>query len=227
MVHPQSTTSSRPVLRSEASMVSMSSGLSETGSITSAPMPAGARRARARSASCAMWEIPTMVTSSPSARTRARPKDTVYGGSGTGPVTPWSSRCSTNMTGLSSRMLWISAPLASWGVEGATTLRPGTCMNSACSPWECWAPCPQLLPMMERTTMGTETEPPDMYRLLAAMFTSWFMASSTKSIRICTWMGRSPASAAPMATPVIPSSQSGVLKTRSAPKRSASPRVVS
>ena len=35
-------------------------------------------------------------------------------------------------------------------------------------------------------------------------------------MRICTWIGRRPANAAPIATPVIASSESGVPKTRSA-----------
>ena len=80
--------------------------------------------------------------------------------------------------------------------------------------------------MIERITSGTDTAPPYMYRLLAAMLTIWFIAMRTKSIRICTWTGRSPAIAAPIATPVIASSESGVLKTRSGPNLAASPRVV-
>ncbi len=42
---------------------------------------------------------------------------------------------------------------------------------------------------------------------------------------MCTWTGRIPAIAAPIATPVIASSDNGVVKTRSAPKRSTNPRV--
>ncbi len=53
-------------------------------------------------------------------------------------------------------------PLASWALDGATTLRPGTCMNMACRPWLCWAPWPQDLPIIERTTSGTLTAPPYM-----------------------------------------------------------------
>src|SRR5260370_24094767 len=58
------------------------------------------------------------------------------------------------------------------------------------------------------------------------MFTSWFMHNSRKSWRMCTWIGRKPAMAAPIATPVIASSDSGVSNTRPGPNFSASPRVV-
>ncbi len=44
-------------------------------------------------------------------------------------------------------------------------------------------------------------------------------------MRIWTWTGRIPAIAAPIATPVIASSESGVVNTRSGPKRSTRPRV--
>jgi hypothetical protein len=47
------------------------------------------------------------------------------------------------------------------------------------------------------------------------MLTIWFMASSMKSMRMCVWIGRNPASAMPIATPVIPSSDNGVSMIRS------------
>jgi hypothetical protein len=58
------------------------------------------------------------------------------------------------------------------------------------------------------------------------MLTNWFIARMRKSIRMWVWIGRRPASAAPMATPVMPSSASGVSKTRSSPYLSWRPRVV-
>src|SRR5438105_369266 len=45
-------------------------------------------------------------------------------------------------------------------------------------------------------------------------------------MRMWTWIGRNPASAMPIAAPVIASSDSGVPKTRSGPYFSTSPRVV-
>ena len=45
-------------------------------------------------------------------------------------------------------------------------------------------------------------------------------------MRMWTWIGRSPASAIPMAAPVIASSDRGVPKTRSGPCRSTRPSVV-
>jgi hypothetical protein len=41
-----------------------------------------------------------------------------------------------NTTGLGSRTALISRPLASSGVDGATTLSPGACMNQPSGFWE-------------------------------------------------------------------------------------------
>ena len=54
---------------------------------------------------------------------------------------------------------------------------------------------------------------------------SWFIASIRKSMRIWTWTGRMPAIAAPIATPVMASSDSGVPNTRSGPNSCTRPRV--
>ena len=43
------------------------------------------------------------------------------------------------MTGLSSRIALRRRPLASSGVDGATTLRPGTCAYQPSMLWLCWA----------------------------------------------------------------------------------------
>ena len=66
-------TASRIVLRSERRIVSMSSGASVRGSITSTEMPRSASRSAAVSASSTMPDSATTVTSSPSRATRARP----------------------------------------------------------------------------------------------------------------------------------------------------------
>src|SRR5262249_49801265 len=67
-----------------------------------------------------------------------------------------------NTTGLSSSILAISRPLASCGVEGMTTLSPGTCANQACKLWECCGPWPQPRPMIIRSVIGTLDWPPNM-----------------------------------------------------------------
>src|SRR2546421_2213909 len=79
---------------------------------------------------------------------------------------------------------------------------------------------------MARTTSGRCTWPPYMYRVFAATLTSWFIARSRKSMRMWTWIGRSPARAMPTAAPVIASSDSGVPNTRPGPYFSSRPRVV-
>ncbi len=48
------------------------------------------------------------------------------GSRGTAPVVSYSSFCSKKSTGSGSLIAAISSPLASWGLEGTTTLRPGT-----------------------------------------------------------------------------------------------------
>ena len=66
-----------------------------------------------------------------------------------------SQRCSRKMTGLSSSMLATSRPLASCGVDGITTLSPGTWENHACRLWACCGPCPQPRPTIIRMVSGT------------------------------------------------------------------------
>ena len=78
-----------------------------------------------------MREMPTTVTSSPSRRTAASPKRIGPPFSGTSPRWPYSVSCSMNTTGLSSRMAAFSRPLASAGVEGTATSRPGTWRKKA------------------------------------------------------------------------------------------------
>jgi hypothetical protein len=71
-------------------------------------------------------------------------------------------RCSIMITGLSSRIAVIRQPLASCGVLGATTRRPGICMKYEWNAWLCCAPCPQLRPMIARITSGTRWAPENM-----------------------------------------------------------------
>ena len=69
--------------------------------------------------------IATMVISLPSRLVSALPRGTRYSSSGTIPFRPYSLFVSMNITGLSSLMLDLSSPLASYGVEGITTFSPG------------------------------------------------------------------------------------------------------
>ena len=74
-----------------------------------------------------MREYATTVTSVPSRFTSAMPIGTVYRSScGTSPRVSYSARLSMKITGSSSRTALRRSPLASYGVDGATTLRPGT-----------------------------------------------------------------------------------------------------
>ncbi len=58
-------------------------------------------------------EMPTRVTSSPAAATRALPGATAKASSGIGPLRKWARRCSTYRTGSSSRTAAVRQPLAS------------------------------------------------------------------------------------------------------------------
>ena len=59
-------------------------------------------------------------------------------------------------------MAVFSRPLASSGVEGTATFRPGTWVNMASSECECWADSWWPAPPGMRMTMGTSTCPPNM-----------------------------------------------------------------
>ncbi len=59
-------------------------------------------------------------------------------------------------------MAVFNRPLASAGVEGMTTLRPGMWLNQACSDCECCAAERRVAPRVVRSTMGTFHLPPDM-----------------------------------------------------------------
>src|SRR5438445_310947 len=71
----------------------------------------------------------TIVTSVPARLISATPSGTTNSSSGTGPLAPKMARGSKYSTGLSSRMAALSRPLASYGVDGSTTLRPPMFMN--------------------------------------------------------------------------------------------------
>ena len=66
-------------------------------------------------------------------------------------------------------------------------------------------------------TMGTDQSPFDRYRVRAASLTIWSKAGWMKSANWISAIGISPLSAAPMATPTMPDSASGVSSTRASP----------
>jgi hypothetical protein len=74
-----------------------------------------------------------------------------------------------------------------------------------------------------RTTSGTESWPPDMWRSVAALFTTWSRQSRLKLTVITSTIGRSPPSAAPMPAPRNVFSLSGVSRTRSGPNSASRP----
>ena len=166
------------------------------------------------------------MTSRPGLSTAARPISATCSPSGTSPLVLYRARFSSTSTGSSSRIAAASRPLASAQVAGATTFSPGTWayQTSRFCEWvadSCWPPPPGV-----RITSGTLTWPPDSDRSLAALLTIWSMASRLKLIVMISTTGRSPIIAAPMATPVNPSSQIGVSRTRRGPNSASSPAVI-
>ena len=71
-----------------------------------------------------------MVTSPPARLMSALPSGIASSPSGTSPFIPYSTLCSKNITRSSSRIEASSRPLASAGVDGATHLMPGMCVNT-------------------------------------------------------------------------------------------------
>ena len=63
-------------------------------------------------------------------------------------------------TGSSERMALLSRPLASAGVAGRTTVRPGTCAYQASSRCEWVAARQPAIPELPRKTIGTVNWPP-------------------------------------------------------------------
>ncbi len=74
-------------------------------------------------------------------------------------------------------------------------------------------------------TSGMLGVPPIMNRSFAAWFMIWSKATPAKSENCSSTTGRRPVSAAPIPQPTKPLSESGVSRTRSAPKRSWRPSV--
>ena len=96
-------------------------------SITSASMPSAASASAASSARGTIWPAATMVMSSPARAMRATPKGTKCSPTGTSPFEAKSAFGSSMITGSPARSAVFISPLASAGVEGTQTTRPGMC----------------------------------------------------------------------------------------------------
>ena len=123
---PSCTTRHRPVRRTDATIASLSSGRIVRRSRTSTSMPSRARFSAALSEVCSILAHVTTVTSRPGRFTSATPSGTTCSTAGTSPLSAYITSLSMNTTGLSSRIEAFSNPLASAGVAGMMTFRPGT-----------------------------------------------------------------------------------------------------
>src|SRR5690606_35200818 len=124
----------------------------------------------------------------------------------TSPLSPYICSLSIKITGSSSRIADFKSPLASYGLEGTTTFKPGVLANQLSKACECVAPnCPAEA-VGPRNTIGHLNCPPDICRILAALFIIWSIPTSEKLKVIYSTMGRQPVMVDPMATPAKPSS---------------------
>jgi hypothetical protein len=73
-----------------------------------------------------------------------------------------------------------SMPRASSTVAGASTRRPGIWAYQPSRLCECWAASCLPAPVAMRITSGTPNWPPDMWRMVAAVFMIWSSASRLK-----------------------------------------------
>src|SRR3989441_8996588 len=92
--------------------------------------------------------------------------------SGTSPFRLYNISPSSTMTGLLSRIADLRSPLASAGVAGATTLRPGMCASQLSHACECCEESWSAAPFGPRNTIGRGICPPDMYSIRSEEHTS-------------------------------------------------------
>src|SRR5690606_7498966 len=97
-------------------------------------------------------------------------KGMVYSSSGTSPLSPYICSDSIKITGSLSLMADLSNPLASFGLEGTTTFRPGQLAYQLSKACECVAPNWPAEAVGPRKTIGQLNCPPDICRILAALF---------------------------------------------------------
>lgn len=91
--------------------------------------------------------------------------------------------------------------------------------------WECCAASWRPAPVVMRMTSGTLNWPPDMCRIVAALFMIWSRASRLKFTVMISTIGRMPPRAAPIPAPTKADSDNGVSRMRSGPNSSSRPRL--
>ena len=130
-----------------------------------------------------------------------------------------------NITGSLRSRQERNSPMTSRGVAGVTTVSPGTDAYHPSKDCECVAPTEAPAPVTVRIISGMENCPPDIYRILAAWFTIWSIASRLKLMVISSTTGRRPTIAAPTPAPTITDSASGESLIRRFPYCSQKPLV--
>src|SRR6202012_6301345 len=102
------------------------------------------------------------------------------------------------ITGSGSTMADFSKPLASYGLDGTTTFKPGQLAYQFSKHWLCCELSIPALPVGPRNTIGTENWPPLIDMILAAPFMIWSIATSEKLKVINSIIGFKPFMAEPI-----------------------------
>src|SRR5207302_2307437 len=150
-----STVNTRPVRADSASIVFASSGTRQRTSITVTLIPSAASASAAFSALGTIAASAMIVASAPVRSTLAFPRGSTCSPSGTSPLFASRLLCSKNSTGSGSRIAAASRPLASAGLDGATTLMPGIAIAQVSTLCECCAPKREPAPFAVRMTSGS------------------------------------------------------------------------
>ncbi len=170
--------------------------------MTSHSMPSFARISAASSALNRQMLWVRIVISAPSRWMRALSMGTGPAFTGSSAFMLYSSVFSKISTGSGSANAVSNMPRASSTVAALNTLSPGMCAYQPSSECECWAASCLPPPVGMRITKGTLNCPPDMCRIVAALFRIWSRASKLKLTVMISTMGNMPAMAAPTPAPV-------------------------
>src|SRR5260370_39658501 len=118
-------------------------------------------------------------------------------------------------------MAAFNKPLASYVVDGTTTLMPGLWKNQASGLLEWNGPPFVPPPEGQRITIGTGI--PTRQYILEAILIIWSKPQVIKSINCISAIGRMPIITEPTADPIIAASDMGVSITRSGPNSASKP----
>src|ERR1700712_1859348 len=108
------------------------------------------------------------------------------------PLSPYINSDSMNIQGSGSMIHDFNKPLASAGLDGTTTFKPGQFAYQFSKHWLCCELSIPALPVGPRKTIGTENWPTLILMILAAPLMIWSIATNEKLKVMNSMMGRRP-----------------------------------